>query len=495
MELHKQTLLIPQIPPKAWVACYLDENHPAATGNHYIDVLRPTLDGNALIKNLRNTEYIQALPEDPDFVRKRSIHSLTTDFFVPVPEAQDIYDKIDLAIKGGYIDRCATGNDYAHQQGNLSIALRPEMGFWRDVTQSLPRRNVTSITGCSKTGKSMVIKRLLATYPQVIWHQKTAQVQIVYIPINLKGATNALAYCETFLIALEAALGNEKFETEVAMAPNIKAAYMKIRSLLITYNVGLVVVDSIQTIDKWKYEERVNFLEHLDGLGDIVPLLLINNTNSIFEMGDICQTNIDWDPLMRFSDSKPEMAVRWNLFSRQLWKRQCLRNSDVELSAEISDEWFYSCEGIVGLAVIFFVSCQLEAINSGQEQITVELMKRVRRKEFRLQEEFLSQIRDDKLDIYSRIKKLNDKKKRLSSLSLLSKTQKKHKPQSKEFTQRSDFKKIPKKYWDKLPEDDLRHIFSKYEGEHFYQAIKKSGLVLTMTDLLTDAKFSKPVSR
>ncbi|MFP3534852.1 hypothetical protein SB763_36485, partial [Burkholderia sp. SIMBA_042] len=74
-------------------------------------------------------------------------------------------------------------------------------------------------------------------YPQVVWHDELSQVQIVYLKVELKGVSNLLEYCARFLEALEAALGSDRYNEEVKVAPNVCAAFMKMRSLLTTYNV------------------------------------------------------------------------------------------------------------------------------------------------------------------------------------------------------------------------------------------------------------------
>ena len=494
MEFSNQRLLVPEIPPRAFEACYIDEAHPSFCCVPFVDALMPTFNAAQLKESFNKTNYRQASVGDSDIERKRCVYSLKDEYTVLVPEFQDVYDKIDLAIKSGYLSREDTLYNYEQQRQNLHYAMSNDTVPWRDLSVPRPVRNVTSIIGCKGSGKTLVMQQCLSMYPRVIWHDKQSeQVQIVYLSVNLKGATSPIEYCSIFLQSLENAIGKQKYASEVVVSPNLRAALLKIRSLLITYNVGLVVIDSLQVIEKWKYDERNIFLEHIDGLGDLVPLLLISNSNAIYELSDISQSNIDWDPLMRFSGKDDLIVERWSLFSKKLWKRNCLKNQSPELSAELSSEWFDACEGVIGLAVHFFVACQIEAINSGVEQITVSLMKDVRRKEFRLKEGFLSAIKSDKNKIFERLVNSQEKgkvkpKNNKSNQSLA-------KPKNPEKLQRNDFKRVSKKDWSKLPLDDLRYLFSQDKSGSFYHVLKNEKLILSMSDLINYVELPCAVPR
>lgn len=60
------------------------------------------------------------------------------------------------------------------------------------------------------------------------------------------------------------------------MAPSVCAAFMKMRSLLTTYNVGTLIIDSLESTQNWPTDKRELLFEHLAGLADIIPVVMLS---------------------------------------------------------------------------------------------------------------------------------------------------------------------------------------------------------------------------
>ncbi|PAJ75965.1 hypothetical protein CJF42_02775 [Pseudoalteromonas sp. NBT06-2] len=502
MENHRQSLLIPEIPPKALDAVYVDSKSPYYNNNLFIDSLRPALGAvglkNCLTSGNRNLPDVNS----GNGIRKQAIRALVNEYFVPVHEVLDLYDKIDCAIKDGYKSRGSNSQSYQQQLVNFSCAMKNNELGWRDHTQQTSRENSFFVYSEAGSKRLEAIQRCLHTNPQVLWHNKIHQCQIVHLTVDLSGIQTPLEYCAVFLKALEDALGPEKYAYEVEVSGNVSAAFLKIESLVLTYNVGILVVESLDSINDWQESNKVRILKHFHSLGKSLPIVYSATTdvfNSValdmpWMLSALSLGSIYWDPLKHTEKTSKEAQLRWSLFTKRLWKQQCLRSSTVPLTEEIKAVWYDACQGIVQLAMNFFSLCQIEAISSGEEVITVELMRRVRRKESKPLELMLMAYKNNDLGLLSIIKGAGSFDVKSNPMKTLQKKKltkdKKVQPSSNQMP--PDFKKIPKKDWCKLPEDDLRYKFAMCEKGKFYQLLKSNGLVLSMQDLMGNVQLSKP---
>jgi hypothetical protein len=512
MEYHRQTLLIPQVPPNSWDAMYAEPSSLFYCNNRLIDALRPALSAKGL-KNCLN-EGNAKLPESKaeDGIRKQALRAFVNEYFIPPQEILDLYDKIDGAIKDGYKNKGSNNRNYQQQLINLSSAMKNNEMPWRDNTQQATRINSVFVYGGTGSGKSSATQRCLSFYPQVIWHKSMNQCQIVHLTVDLSGVQTPLEYCELFLKALENVLGPEKYGNEVDVSRNVSAALLKIESLVLTYNVGILVIDSLESINDWNDPNKVRLLKHFRALGKVIPILYCGNTD-VFDsvaldmpwlFSAISFGSIHWDPLKRFDKTSSDAQLRWSLFTKRLWKQQCLRNATNGLTEEIRTAWYEASQGVMQLAVSFYSMCQIEAINSGEEQITAELMYRVRRKESKPIEHALKAYKNNDVAMLSILKGADrtivEGNKGKATKAMVKTTTKKRKQANSKNEQPSQhqmppgFKKTPKKDWGKLPESDLRYKFSKCEKGKFYDELKSSGLVLTMQDLMGNGQFSKPTT-
>lgn len=477
MERQHQ-LAVEILPPYTWMASELIADKETS-GNDFVDILEPTLDAEAILARLKNVNLVKATAEDCDYKRKLSCQSLLDDFFMPVPEIATLQNQLDLSIKSRYRNTPVKNQIHAVQSSNLSKAIRGENGVVDCTTPIKMCRNIAALIGPKGSGKSAAVERCLSFHRQSIWHEKINQLQIVYLKVELKGITHPLEYCARVLEALEQAIGSEKYKHEVNVAPNVTAAYMKIRSLMSTYNVGYLVFDSLESTLNWKLNERQKLFSHLSGLAEITPVLLVSSAK-LYEINDICLETFTWDPLKAFGNDTAEKDDRWNRFTKRLWKQNCLKQQSIELTDEMKNIWFVASKGVIGIAVRFFAKCQLEAIILGEECISPDLMRRVQSHYFSHHKSFLSGLKKPESD------KPETKRRTRKAL-------KRSKASNPEAEQREDFERVPKKDWDKLPKDDLRYLVSQQKDGNNYLALKNAGLVLPLGDFSLRDKFPNPL--
>ena len=78
--------------------------------------------------------------------------------------------------------------------------------------------------------------------------------------------------------------------------------------------------------------------------------------------------NVIWDRLKNDES--------WELLISTLWQYQYTKHH-TELTKEISDLVYYESQGIIDIAIKIFSMAQIEAISTGEEEITVDIIKKV----------------------------------------------------------------------------------------------------------------------
>ena len=96
--------------------------------------------------------------------------------------------------------------------------------------------------------------------------------------------------------------------------------------------------------------------------------------------------SLAWDPLV------PDDT--WDFFIEELWQYRWLQ-TDQKLSNELREAFFYETQGIVDLLLKLFIFCQIAAIDEETEEITVELVHQVARKELVLVAGVIQAIREN----------------------------------------------------------------------------------------------------
>ena len=84
----------------------------------------------------------------------------------------------------------------------------------------------------------------------------------------------------------------------------------------------------------------------------------------------------------------------WITFTDALFEN-CWLTKQTALDEELRTVWFELSVGVIDIAVKLFIASQLIAISSGNECITVELMKHVYKHEFKPVHDLLDALRDN----------------------------------------------------------------------------------------------------
>jgi hypothetical protein len=356
-------------------------------------------DGNPLIESLpplrSSYEEAKSLREDFNFddsMRAQSavhrVHHLVPivdKFFQPMASHMQLTEKISVMIRSGYVARNpSTGDLQKHLQNGYERMQRGDLKAFRFEDSKSSAQSMTLI-GCSGSGKTTSLNRILSSYAQVIYHPELNLEQVVYLKIDCSHNGSLKEICFNYFRGLDRILGSNYQKTYGFKRQGIETMLAVMSQLANSHALGVLVIDEIQHLSRSRSggsEEMLNFFVTLvNTIG--VPVILIGTPKAreIFEK-DLRSArrgagfgSIFWDPIPKEIDGKPNQE--WLSFTSKLWELQVLRDRDVLLSESLLDVWYELSQGVMDIVVKLFVLSQLRAMAIGHERITEGLMRKV----------------------------------------------------------------------------------------------------------------------
>lgn len=378
--------------------------------NPLITNLPPILSMSDVIKHLRGKQKFD--PSQRYLSGEERIHliaKLPRDFFQPLTKHLELEQKIAIMLREGYISRNFTdGNRQLHLQYDFQrLSNNPEVSY----EYAKPQSTATSlaILGCSGSGKTTTVNKILNYYPQVIRHNQHGLTQLVYLKIDCPHDSSLKNLCFNFFKAVDVALGNTNFVNRFHRGKlNVNAMIQEMKIIAHNYSVGLLIIDEIQHLTRKKSDVAeliLNFIVTLVNVASI-PIIMIGTpkASTILE-ADLRSArrsagfgSLLWEPMRNEAPSpdpdQPDEMIpsEWYAFTDKLWRYQWVQQP-VELTEELRNTWYYYTQGILDLVVKLFCLVQIHAITIGSETITVELFKKVYEEQFKPVHEILNALR------------------------------------------------------------------------------------------------------
>lgn len=358
-------------------------------GNPFIEALPPIIQEVSDIK----ANLIGKIDYDPqDILRSKNerIHltsQLLHQFFQPITRHISLESKISILIRQGYIGRnIADGKLNQHLQNGYERIMSGDINAFRFEAPKSTALSY-SLIGCSGSGKSTTLYRILSLYPQVIYHEKYHFTQLVYLKIDCPHDGSLKNLCLHFFKAIDVALGTE-FEKRVALKRlGIEALLNYMRQITNTYAIGVLVIDEIQHLsvkNSGGAEKMLNFFVTLINVVGL-PVFMVGTPKAKFIFdGDLRSARrgagfgaVIWEPMKNHPpSSNTSTKTEWIAFTNALWKYQWLTNKE-QLSEEIRDCWYELSQGVLDIVVKLFVLAQCRAIMTKLERITPSLLRQV----------------------------------------------------------------------------------------------------------------------
>lgn len=369
-------------------AMYSDTGVSQYQGNPLIEALPPILDKRQLRDGLSGQ--IAFRPTDAYLDGQTRIHviaQLLDRFFQPLSRHIELESKLSILLRQGYVGRnLATGALNAHIQNGYERIMRGDLGVFRFEHVQSTAKSLAFI-GCSGSGKTSSINRILATYPQLIYHKQHNFTQIVFLKIDCPHDGSLKSLCHNFFREIDAVLATNYVRRYVEKRHSVETLIAVMAHIANTHAIGLLVIDEIQHLsvrNSGGAERMLNFFVTL--VNEIsVPVVMVGTPKArpIFEL-DLRSArrgagfgSIFWEPISKPAADEDTLRTEWGAFTGRLWKYQWLTKAAPEMPGDIRDVWYDLSQGIMDVVIKLFVLSQIRAVVTGIERITPALMKKV----------------------------------------------------------------------------------------------------------------------
>ena len=367
-------------------AVYRDTGVEAYRDNPFIEALPPLQESVNSAASLKSSLQLTSSDlQKSRVIRAHTICRIPDDYFQPLGTHLLLSERISVMIRGGYVGRNPkTGDLQKHLQNGYERVQTGELETFRFEEARSTAQSLLLI-GCSGSGKTTSLHRILATYPQVIYHPDSNVEQVVYLKIDCSHNGSLKEICLNFFRALDRALGSNYERRYGLKRHGIETMLALMSQIANAHALGLLVIDEIQHLSRSRLggsQEMLNFFVTMVNIIG-VPVMLIGTPKAreIFE-ADLRSARrgagfgaIFWDPIQQIQREKPNQE--WIAFTDNLWKLQLLQRKDSLLSDEIRDVWYDLSQGVMDIVVKLFVLAQLRALALGNERITPGLLRQV----------------------------------------------------------------------------------------------------------------------
>ena len=399
-------------------AIYKDPGIERYRGNPFIEALTPIMSVQQIKKRLTGeTKYNPQDMFSNARERAHEVAALLDDFFQPIANHLQLEEKISIMIRGGYVGRnLADGSLNTHMQNGYERIMSGELDNFRFAQTNSTAKSL-SLIGCSGSGKSTTINRILATYPQVIYHEQHNFIQLSYLKIECPHDGSLKSLCLNFFRELDRVLhtnyedkyAKKRHSTEILLALMSQAATQKA--------IGILVIDEIQRLSQRRSGGKEKMLEFFVALVNVigVPVVMVGTPKArpIFELElqsgrrSAGFGSLFWQPMRAEKLSKDRKTgelrkTEWIAFSDKLWRYQWLLKRDETLSEDIRECWYDLSQGVLDIVVKLFVLAQLRAIATGVERITVILLKQVYQDELKPVHPMLAALRSGDVELIAK---------------------------------------------------------------------------------------------
>ena len=382
-------------------------------GNPFIEALPAVLEPRQVAEKIQGAiDFTSYDTQASASVRAHLISQMMEQFFYPINRHIDLEKKLSIMIREGYVGRNPKdGSLNTRLQNGYERLMSGEDDSFRFPAVTSTARSLAFI-GCSGSGKTTTLNKILSLYPQVIYHPELNFTQIVYLRVDCPHDGSLKSLCLHFFRAIDQAL-DANYEKKYALKRHgIETLLNLMRQISNHHAIGILVIDEIQHLSINKSggaEKMLNFFVTLVNTVGL-PVVMVGTPKArfIFEadlrsarrgagFGSVFWEQMKQEPDIKLGDGKT-MRSEWNQFTDKLWRLQWLKKSDIILSNRVRERWYDLSQGILDIAVKIFVLAQLRAIDHGIERITVPLLQTTYEEDLRPIHPMIDALRSGRAD-------------------------------------------------------------------------------------------------
>lgn len=391
------------------------------------------MKGNPLIEalpiELSDDDVFASLSLAPDFQleqRQWSNHHRVQqikglgNFMVPLTRHLALARMLDTMMREGYVCRAPRTKARIANLQKLYELQKDGKTFSQTAT-TVGMQDSASILGPSGMGKSTTVRRWLAQYPRVIFHDSLDITQVTSIHVDISSDGNSVkALAISIITQLDNLLPDHDYHklylTNTART-STESLIHTVGRLLTIHHVGLLVVDEVQNLCNSKKGAQVVMTELVTMCNMLsVPILFVGtNKASKILAADFRQARrstglgvTSWSRLPRH-DAKTETQFiamtkepdsEWADFITTLWSYQWVR-TPMSLTPALLDFIYLCTQGVLDLAIKMFAIAQVRAINDGDEELSKQALKYVYETDFKLLHPALEALANDDISALS----------------------------------------------------------------------------------------------
>ncbi len=324
-------------------------------GNPFIEALPAVLEPRQVAEKIQGAiDFTSYDTQASASVRAHLISQMMEQFFYPINRHIDLEKKLSIMIREGYVGRNPKdGSLNTRLQNGYERLMSGEDDSFRFPAVTSTARSLAFI-GCSGSGKTTTLNKILSLYPQVIYHPELNFTQIVYLRVDCPHDGSLKSLCLHFFRAIDQAL-DTNYEKKYALKRHgVETLLNLMRQISNHHAIGILVIDEIQHLSINKSggaEKMLNFFVTLVNTVGL-PVVMVGTPKArfIFEadlrsarrgagFGSVFWEQMKQEPDIKLGDGKT-MRSEWNQFTDKLWRLQWLKKSDIILSNRVRERWY-----------------------------------------------------------------------------------------------------------------------------------------------------------
>ncbi|UOQ84652.1 AAA family ATPase [Gracilibacillus salinarum] len=379
--------------------------------NPLIQALPPLLDKAAIIRKLMVKPIYNDEEKHAESIYRIHMINRLFQLYTPLPVHIDVWNMIHTLILQGYLARNPFDKNYKkyiNDSGKEIINRSYEINSRQNFRTT---SSCGTFIGFSGMGKTTTINRVLSDIPQVIIHNEYKgahfnQIQLVWLKLEAPSNSSLKALCLQFFMKVDELLGTNNYKKYVSRNMSVDSMLPLISQVAHNIGLGLLVIDETQNIKKRGAEQIMNFFVYLINTG--INLCLIGTPGAYDLFGKELRMTRRLTGNAEIIYNNMQYGNEFNLLLESIWKYQWTQNF-VPYNEEFGKTIYELTQGISDLVIKLFVYSQQLAIESGKEELSIGLIKKVANEKFRLLQPMLNAIRSGnphKIAKYEDIRKI-----------------------------------------------------------------------------------------
>lgn len=367
-------------------AIYLDQKISDYAGNPLIEALPPILETE---EEVIDAFYDFPLISDEEKKLNARVKShllwRIKSFLQPLPAHIRLESIVSMLIRNSYTSRNPLEPQYKKKMQVLNEMKNLKECTIDDLEKTQRCGNTSAecamISGVSGAGKTTAINRTLNLYPQVIRHslykeEPFTKTQIVWLKVDCPYDGNFATLCRSVFKEIDRITGERWLEKYGYLTRSTSTMLMHMTTLLVNYNVGVLVIDEIQHLSKLRYEsaDMLDFLVTLTNMFS-VPIIFIGTSKAkgLFQHNFRLARRVQSGGYIEMGPLK-EGSAEWNTLLESLWEFNVLEE-ETELDENLRKIFFDRCQGVISLAVMLFMCSQSRALLNNRKKMAPDIVK------------------------------------------------------------------------------------------------------------------------